>query len=69
MARQKSQDKISARGVGLKASEWAELEKIAEEIGITPHAAAAYGIKRFMKDYKAGKIKTQTKKIQSLPDL
>ena len=68
MAR-KSQDKISARGVGLKASEWVELEKIAAEVGTTPHAIAAFGIRYFMKDYRAGKIKTQTKKIQTLPDL
>ncbi len=65
----RSDDKISARGVGLKASEWVELEKIAKEVGTTPHAIAAFGIRYFMKDYRAGKIKTQTKKIQALPDL
>jgi hypothetical protein len=69
MARQKSQDRISARGVGLKASEWAELEKIADDAGIKPHAVAAYAIRYFLKDYRAGKIKPQAKKIQSLPDL
>jgi hypothetical protein len=69
MVRPKSQDKISARGVGLKASEWRELEKIAKEIGITPHAVLQYGIRYFLRDYRAGKIKTQPKKVQSLPDL
>jgi hypothetical protein len=69
MAKQKSDDKIQARGVGLKRSEWEEMEKIAGEIGVTAHAAAAYAIKYFMRDYKAGKIKTQTKKIQTLPDI
>ncbi len=69
MAKQRSDDKIRARGVGMKESEWAELEKIAKEIGVTVHAAASYGIKYFMRDYKAGKIKTQTKKIHTLPDL
>jgi hypothetical protein len=69
MARQKSEDRVRAHGIGLKDSEWSELEKIAAEIGVTTHAAAAYGIKYFMRDYKAGKIKTQTKKIQTLPDI
>jgi hypothetical protein len=65
MARQKSEDKITARGVGLKVSEWRELEKIAAEVGTTPHAIAAYGIRYFVKDYQAGKVKTQSKKVPS----
>ena len=64
-----SQDKIEPRGVGLKASEWVEIEKIAAEIGITPHAVVQYGIRYFLKEYRAGKIKTQAKKIHTLPDL
>jgi hypothetical protein len=68
MVRQPSKDKVSARGIGMKASEWAELEKIAAEIGITAHAAASWAIKHFMNEYKAGKIKTQAKKVQALPD-
>jgi hypothetical protein len=68
MARQPSKDKIQARGIGLKASEWQELEKIAADIGITAHAAAAWAIRHFMNEYKAGRIKTQSKKVQALPD-
>ena len=64
-----SQDKIQARGVGLKQSEWAELENAAKELGVTPHAVLQYGIRYFMRDYRAGKIKPQSKKIQTLPDL
>ena len=68
MAKQ-TQDKIQARGVGLKQSEWAELEQIARQMDTTPHAIAAYGIRYFLKDYRAGKIKPQSKKINTLPDL
>jgi hypothetical protein len=69
MARQKSEDKVRAHGIGLKDSEWSELEKIAEALGVTAHAAAVYAIRYFMRDYKAGTIKTQTKKIQTLPEI
>ena len=69
MAKKPQDDKIQARGVGLRQSEWAEIERIAAEVGTTPHAIAAYGLRYFMKDYRAGKIKTQAKKIQALPDL
>ena len=62
-------DKIQARGVGLKQSEWAVLEKIAGDLEITPHAVAAYGVRYFLKAYKEGKIKTETKKTQTLPEL
>jgi hypothetical protein len=64
-----TQDKTEARGVGLKASEWVEVEKIARELDITPHAVLQYGIRYFMRDYRAGKIKKQAKKIHTLPDL
>jgi hypothetical protein len=64
-----TKDRISARGVGLKSSEWAELEKIAQDAGLKPHAVAAYAIRYFLKDYRAGKIKPQAKKIQTLPEL
>lgn len=68
MPNRPSTDKIQARGIGLKTSEWAELEKIAAEIGITGHAAALWAIRHFMNEYKAGRIKTQAKKVQALPD-
>lgn len=69
MPKKNQDDVIRSRGIGLKLSEWEEIDKIAEALEITPHAVAAYGIRYFMKDYKAGKIKTQTKKTETLPDL
>ncbi len=65
----KKNDLIKPRGVGLKASEWAELEKIANDSGIKLHAVTAYAIRYFLKEYRAGKIKPQARKINSLPDL
>ena len=64
-----SADKIQARGIGLKASEWEEVEKIAAELGVTPHAILTYGVRYFLKAWHEGKIKPQVKKTQSLPDL
>jgi hypothetical protein len=55
--------------VGLKASEWRELEKIAQEAGVKTHAVLAYAVRYFLKDHRAGKIKSQAKKIQPLPEL
>ena len=66
---QAPQDIIKARGVGLKLSEWAELEKIAGELGMTLHAVTAYGVKYFLKAYQEGKIKPEKKTTQSLPEL
>jgi len=62
-------DIIAARGVGLKTSEWVEIEGIAVDLGTTPHAVTAYAVRYFLKQYRAGKIKPETKKTQALPDL
>ncbi len=69
MAKQKPTDIIQSRGIGLKQSEWGEVDKIAAELGITPHAVASYGVRYFLKAWDDGKIKPQVKKTQSLPDL
>ncbi len=69
MPRKKVDDSIKARGVGLKLSEWEEIEKIADDLGATPYAVAAYGIRYFLKAWHEGKIKTETRKTQTLPDL
>jgi hypothetical protein len=64
-------DIIRSRGIGLKLSEWEDVDKIAAELGITPHAIAAYGVRYFLKAWHEGKIKTETqvKKTKTLPDL
>ena len=65
----KKQDRIEAKGAGLKKSEWAELDKIADDLGMTSHAVHVYAVRYFMAQYKAGKIKAQEKTVKSLPNM
>jgi hypothetical protein len=66
---QAPQDIIKARGVGLKISEWEELEGIRRELGITLHAVTAYAVRYFLKAYREGKIKPEKRTTQNLPEL
>ena len=65
----KQQDPLKARGVGLKESEWLEIESIANSTGKTTHAISAYLLRFGLKAWREGKIKTETKKTIDLPDL
>jgi hypothetical protein len=58
---------VKAYGVGLRVSEWQQIETIAGEMGMTKHALAAYALKDFLKRWEAGEIQTETK--PSLPEL
>jgi len=49
------------KGVGLKESEWAELQDIAAELGITQHAISAYALRHFLKQYRTGNIPLENK--------
>lgn len=55
-------DPITSSGLGLRQSEWAEINRIAAELGIKPHAVTVYAVRYFMAQYKAGKIQPETKK-------
>jgi hypothetical protein len=66
---QGGKDIIDARGVGLKKSEWAELDAIAKEMEKKPHYIRANAVRYFLKQYRAGKIKPETKRTQTLPEL
>ena len=63
----KKQDRIEAKGAGLKKSEWAELDKIADDLGMTSHAVHVYAVRYFMAHYKSGKLKAQTQTVKILP--
>jgi hypothetical protein len=65
----RTDDKIQTRGIGLKLSEWGEVDGIAEELELTPHAVIAYAVRYFLKAWHEGKIKPQTKKTHTFPDL
>jgi len=62
-------DEITAQGVGLRLSEWAELDTIAADLGMTPHALRVYAVRYFLAQYKAGKIKTAAKTTKTLPGM
>jgi hypothetical protein len=62
-------DIVKARGVGLKISEWQELENIAGDLGVTLHAVSVYAMRYFVKQYKAGNIKAEKRTTHSLPEL
>ena len=57
----KPADPVESTGVGLRTSEWKRLEKIANELGETRHAVAAYAIRDFIRRYEAGEIQTETR--------
>lgn len=48
-------DKIASRGVGLRESEWAEVDRIAAEQNFTPHSVAAEGLRFFLAELAAGR--------------
>jgi hypothetical protein len=60
-------DPITSSGLGLRQSEWAELERIAAELGINRHALTVYAVRYFMAQYKAGAIKAEKKYVLTLP--
>lgn len=59
-------DKTEPRGVGLKQSEWAIIDKIADDLGVTGHAVTAWGLRYFLKRYQAGKIEIPVSKQPTL---
>ena len=56
-------DVIKSRGVGLSVSEWAELDAIAAEKNISPHALRAAAVRYFAGQYKAGAVKIKSEII------
>lgn len=59
-------DIIKTRGLGLKLSEWLEIDELAKILDVTPHAVAVYGVRYFLEQHRAGKVKIQVKKKSTL---
>ena len=57
-------DPIRTSGLGLRMSEWAELDRIADEVGTKPHALIVYAIRIFIDAYKQGKQPTAREVFQ-----
>lgn len=49
-------DPVKAIGVGLRVSEAAELEAIAAELGVPRSGLMAWVLRRFLADYRAGRV-------------
>ena len=62
-------DIVKPRGVGLKISEWQEVDEIADELGWKPHAVLVYAVRYFLKAYRDGEIKTKTRTTKELPEI
>ena len=58
--RNKKDDIIDAKGVGLKLSEWQEIEDRAKALGMTRHGLAAILLRYGLDQLRTGKIKTKT---------
>ena len=58
--RNKKDDIIDAKGVGLKLSEWQEIENRAKALGMTRHGLAAILLRYGLDQLRTGKIKTKT---------
>lgn len=56
----RGEDPIKARGIGLKASEWATIDERAKAIGWNSHRLAVALLRYGLADLLAGKIKTKT---------
>jgi len=60
MPRQPVDDPITSRGIGLRSSEWAEIDRIADKWNVTPHNLTVMGLRYFMEQLAAGKVETET---------
>jgi len=57
-------DPVRPVGIGLKISEWGELEKIAAELGVTRHQLTMWILRDFTKRWRDGyRPQTETKKV------
>jgi len=62
-------DRVKARGVGLRESEWNRLEEIAGELGVTRHNLMLYVLRDFIQRYEAGyRPETETKTTLKMPN-
>jgi hypothetical protein len=65
----KTDDLVKSRGLGLKLSEWEEIDQIADDLSWKPHAVVAYGVRYFLKAWRGGEIKKSTRILTELPKL
>jgi len=60
-------DPIQSQGVGLRASEWARLRAIADELGgVGLHELTVWAVRDFIRRYNAGEVKPETERLARL---
>lgn len=59
---EEEKDPVNPKGVGLKESEWAEVEEIADDLGVTYHALRVFFMRWAIKQYKAGNVEIPIRK-------
>jgi hypothetical protein len=62
-------DKVIPRGIGLKESEWRQLEAIGTEMGTNAHRLIVWAVRDFLRRYEAGELPITEQKRQTLPGL
>jgi hypothetical protein len=62
-------DLVKPRGIGLKDSEWRQLDAIGAELASNAHALAAWAIRDFIRRYESGELPTRTETKTTLPGL
>ncbi len=65
----KADDIIKTRGLGLRLSEWEEVDKIAAEMEVKPHGVLTFAVRYFLKHWREGRIKIKTETRNIFPDL
>ena len=57
-------DPVRPVGIGLKASEWADLELMAAQLGVTRHSLSLWILRDFIKRFKDGwRPETENKRV------
>ena len=65
----KEKDLVKSRGIGLKISEWQEIDQIADELGWKSGEVLLYAVRYFLKKWHDGEIETTTRTTKELPEL
>ncbi len=62
----KERANIQSRGVGLKATEWEEIDRLAAELGYNSHKLTTTLLRYGLDALRSGRIKTEEKTIKTL---
>lgn len=67
LSEQPIEERKKSRGVALPESAWSRIDALANEMGVTPHKIAAWGLLYFIRQLDNGEIEMLSR--PTLPDL